>query len=342
MGESFTVTLTLTGKEIHHLEAGEFNRVRKDFFNSSDFCNFVIKNYEINETFIKFALKNLNSLNLSGLFKKYNLFKYPENFAQKLSPTRFESALFYLTLYGYDFIDPIHWNRNFETISNFFGTSETIMLAKKSGIDSKMLRNFSKAHKPASPLFELALLERKIMENDLQALEEFIYSESLKLYWEMEEFVPGACYLLEQLTPKTLPIKKENADWIIKYCQTSTSNYIWGLRLYMEITNSNTISEFVFSQVFPYHSLNFEELISAYKTGTYHITADMYAIVDSMDQFEKVLVEVQPEALQELSKKIFDDIDKDEDIWRGQLFFNSCYIQSNLQRKIALYLKSKG
>lgn len=342
MGRTFTVTLTLTKKEMHHLEAGEFNRIRRDFFNSSDFCNFVIKNYEVNETFIKFALKNLNSLNLSGLFKKYNLFEYPENFTQEISPTRFESALFYLALYGYDFINPIHWAKNSETISDFFGTSKTIMLAKKSGIDSKILKSFSKTHKPASPLFQLARLEQKIMENDPEALEEFIYSESLKPYWEMEKFVPGACYLLEKVTPKTLPIKKENADWIIKYCQTSASDYIWGLRLYMEINNSNIISEFVFSQVFPYHPLDFEELISAYKTGTYHITSEMYAIVDSMDAFEKVLVEVQPEALQKLSKKIFDDIDKEEDIWRGQLFFNSCYIQSNLQRKIALYLKNKG
>lgn len=52
----FTVTLELNDQELKALSKGNFEEIRKDFFQNADFCNFVINTYEINNEFLDLAL----------------------------------------------------------------------------------------------------------------------------------------------------------------------------------------------------------------------------------------------------------------------------------------------
>lgn len=346
---SFVVTITLTEEELEFLATGEFRKIRKEFFTSPEFCNYVLQNYPINKDFIQFALPNINELNLKDIFNQYNLLEYPED----LGLNKFSPALFYFEIQDYKFIHPIHWEKYFDSILEFFGSTKTMLLSNLSNakLDKQVRKQFATEHIPASTFCMLANLERffytENQDDNLENLNNLLNSSEYAKYWDMSDFIPGACYILEKnlvqevaLEKLKLPLKAEKADIVLKYCQQPTANLAWGLSLYLKIRNSDcSISEEVFSKVFPYHPLNYTELVSAYRTGTYHISKNLVAITDSMNEFEKLLEEINPEGLRELNKRIFEDIERNPHSWNNYSFFNSFYVQSKLQRKIAEYIR---
>lgn len=93
----FTVTLELNDQELKALSKGNFEEIRKDFFQNADFCNFVINTYEINNEFLDLALAQhkISTFSFGKIFEKFNLLDYP----LKLSESEFKQCLLHWSLH---------------------------------------------------------------------------------------------------------------------------------------------------------------------------------------------------------------------------------------------------
>ena len=93
----FTVTLELNDQELKALSKGNFEEIRKDFFQNADFCNFVINTYGINNEFLDLALAQhkISTFSFGKIFEKFNLLDYP----LKLSESEFKQCLLHWSLH---------------------------------------------------------------------------------------------------------------------------------------------------------------------------------------------------------------------------------------------------
>lgn len=332
----FTVTLELENQELKELSKGNFEEIRKDFFKSADFCNFVIDNFEINNEFLDLALAqhNISTFSLGKIFEKFNLLDYP----LKLSEFEFKQCLFYWNLHDeYQTIAKKYWNDYFETILQFLGTSKAIFIAKNSNISGDCFKNYDVT--PPSIFYFLANFKRMAYNNDIEALQKFIYSPDLKNYWEDDGFIISVCKLLEPISNEItiLPISAKHVNALLEYAKKDDSNFIWALSLYKTITVNNKcfIPDNIL-EVIAYHPINLDECASAYKSGSYHIGSmlDLYDIT-SWNTFEKALLEKQPDTFNELQNRILTDVYENPDDW----FFTQFYFRGSIHGKISKFLE---
>ena len=334
----FTVTLELNDQELKALSKGNFEEIRKDFFQNADFCNFVINTYGINNEFLDLALAQhkISTFSFGKIFEKFNLLDYP----LKLSESEFKQCLLHWSLHDeYQTIAKKYWQDYFETILHFLGTSKAIFTAKNSNISGDCFKNYEVTE--PNIFYFLANFKRLVYKNDIVALQEFMYSSNLKDYWNDDGFIISVCKLLEPISNEItiLPISAEHVSALLEYAKKDDSNFIWALSLYKTITVNNKcfIPDNIL-EVVAYHPINLDECTSAYKSGCYHIgeMLDLYDIT-SWNTFEKALLDKHPDTFSELQNRVLHDVHENPEDW----FFTQFFFRGSIHDKVSKFLEQK-
>lgn len=325
--------MTLTEDELNSIKQGEFAKVRKEFYSSTEFINFVLSKYRINESFIDLIFDNISECSLNRINDKYNLLSY-----HKVIQSNLTWLLYQFTSKKYEYIHEVYWKKYAKEIIEFFGTGQAVKIAKASGVDGELLKPFTSKHKNPSMYYMLSVLEMTAQRSSYTDLETFLKSEELKEYWKIKKFVYGACLILENVSSKIkqIPVNEANVNYILEYCRKKQSNYKWGLELYANVINSNHLPSNILTDVLVYHDLDIIQCMQLYKQGIYHITDDMYITADLMLPFENALKEEQPDFYIELEHTILEDAKKDPQEWSNRLSMSELFFVkfSKIQQKV--------
>lgn len=335
--ETFTVKMTLTENELNSIKNGEFTKVRKEFYSSVEFINFVLNKYPINKSFIDLIFDSISECSLDSINDKFNLLSYPK-VIPSLNKFNLSCLLYQFTLKEYEHINEVYWKKYAKEIVEFFGTGNALTIAKASGIDGKLLKPFIAKPQDPSTYYKLSMLEMTTRCSNHKDLEIFLKSEELKKYWNIKEFVCGACLILENVSQKIkqLPVSKENADYILEYCCKKQSNYKWGLELYANVIGTNHLPSNILTDVLVHHDLDITQCMQLYKQGTYHITDNMYVTTDFILPFEISLQKLQPDFYLILEHNILEDAERDFQEWDKILSMQELFSVrlSKLQQKV--------
>lgn len=314
----FTVQLEPSRKELRAMANGRFELVRPEFWQSIEFCQFVIDRFEINKKFIEltFSLHSISDFCISKIFSRVNLLKYPIN----LNKSEISKCLFYWCENQYTEINSMYWEKNLSSLIEFFGTSRTIEIAKKNNVPGALLKNQLPVF--ASDLYILAIIQKKIKSGNIEELNDYISSNELINYWKNPNFSSVVCYLLQTISDKITQLPKEAADGIAEYCKDPHSNLEWGLQLYLQCEVKFTAD--LFAEILIGREIDYKKILAWYKSGIYCMSKQIVLSVDSTAAFEKLLLNY-PEKFKQLKTIILDDVNKHPDEWKDYIFLATYY-----------------